>query len=133
MVESLQVMSAFHARSAWKFIELVPLFRLPLVRSFEMCYEWLGIIRERHWLASNPKLVQIEKLEGRCVTADPSARTVRRLRSYPELVEIETFEGRCATAGPSARTVRRLRSYPKLVRMKLLDGHWEPGFQISTG
>ena len=112
MVESLQVMSAFHARSAWKFIELVSLFCLPVVRSSEMCFKWLGIIRCHHWSASNPKLVQNEMLEGRCVTVDPSKRMVRQLQLYSKLVEIEMFEGECVMVDPSERMVRRLWSYP---------------------
>ena len=122
-------MSAFHARSAWKFIELVPLFRLPLVRGFEMCFEWLGIIHWRLWSASNPKLGRMKLLEG-LFEADPSGRTVRRLRSYPELSRLKMLEG-LLEADPSGRTVRRLWSYPELGRMKLLDGLLEAEFQTG--
>ena len=116
MVESLQVMSAFHARSAWKFIELEPLFRLPLVRGFEVCFEGLGVIHWRFSSASNPKLGRMKLLEG-LLEADSSGRTVRRLRLYPKLGRLKLLEG-LLEADPSGRTVRRLRSYPTLGRMK---------------
>ena len=97
MVESLQVMSAFHARSAWKFIELEPLFRLPLVRGFEVCFEGLGVIHWRFSSASNPKLGRMKFLEG-LLKADSSGRTVKRLRSTSKLDRLKLLDGLLETA-----------------------------------
>ena len=112
-------MSAFHARSVWKFIELVPLFCLPLVRGVEMCFEWFGVIHWRLWSASIPKLGRMKLLEG-LLEADPSGRTVRRLWSYPELGRMKLLKG-LLEADPSGRTVRRrnFSPYPELGRLKI--------------
>ena len=124
-------MSAFHARSAWKFIELVPLFCLPLVRGVEVCFDCLGIIHWRLWSASTPKLGRMKLLEG-LLEADPSGRTVRRrnFSPYPELGRLKLLEG-LLEADPSGTTVRRLRPYPELGRLKLLDGLLETEFQTG--
>ena len=116
-------MSAFHAQSAWKFIELFPLLVFNLVGSLKcvsrtvlMVIRWCHLVSVYLFQLGN-EIVTLAQLGNETATLEGS-RDARfsdaALRDAPAMVIECNAEG-LQKADSSERTVRRsLRSYPKL-------------------